>query len=302
MSDTNVNMQHKDRLFKKVFESKADLLDLYNAINGTDHKNPEDIEVSTIENFIFMTMKNDISFLIANVMNLYEQQSTLNPNMPLRGFLYFAELYRKNFGNDRDLFSSKLIELPMPQFVVFYNGTGKEEDRRIMRMSDAFSGELKENAALECTALVLNINYGHNKEIMQKCKKLEGYSSLIHKIRQYVKTGIDKGDAVDKAVDECINEGILADILEKHRAEAKTMILEEYNEELHIKNEKAISFEDGRELGRAEGLEEGRIDMVFSSVSEGDYSVERGAQKLNLSVTEFVKKMEDAGYKIPCEV
>ncbi len=302
MSKTKVNMHHKDRLFKKIFESKADLLDLYNAINGTDHKNPEDIEVNTIENFIFMTMKNDISFLIANVMNLYEQQSTLNPNMPLRGFLYFAELYRKSFDNDKSLFRSKLIELPVPQFVVFYNGTSEEADRRIMRMSDAFSGEMKDNASLECTALVLNINYGHNKEIMQKCKKLDGYSSFIYRIRQYMKAGMALEEAIDKSTDDCIKEGILVDILEKHRSEAKAMILEEFDLEFHINSEKAISYEDGLAEGRAEGLAKGRAEEVFSSVSEGDYSASRGAQKLNMSEEEFIKNMKAAGYKIPCGV
>ena len=156
----------------------------------------------------------------------------------------------------RIIFTNIVIMAAILAFVVFYNGTDKEADRRIMRMSDAFSGEIKDNASLECTALVLNINHGHNKEIMQKCKKLDGYSSFIYKIRQNVKTGMTLGDAVDKAVDDCIKEDILVDILVKHRAEAKTMILEEFDLEFHINNEKAISFEDGLEKGRAEGREE----------------------------------------------
>ena len=270
MSETKVNTQHKDRLFKKVFEAKEDLLSLYNALNGTEHSNPDDIEINTIENFIYMSMKNDISFLIANVMNLYEQQSTINPNMPLRGFLYLSELYRKYFGSKKDLYSSRQIKLPIPQFVVFYNGTEEEADRREMCMSEAYSGELKGTPAIECTAILLNINYGHNRELMKKCKRLEGYAILINKIRQYINKGLFKEEAVERAIDDCIKEDVLADILEKHRSEATTMILEEYDEELHIKNEKEISYaegkndgiKEGREDGRKEGRKEGRIELA----------------------------------------
>ncbi|MCR5267803.1 MAG: hypothetical protein K6E16_04745, partial [Lachnospiraceae bacterium] len=93
----SVNRNNKDRFFKRVFSEKEALLSLYNAINDTDYTDPDLIEINTIEDFIFMTMKNDLSFVLANVLNLYEQQSTVNPNMPLRGFLYLSELYRKEF-------------------------------------------------------------------------------------------------------------------------------------------------------------------------------------------------------------
>ncbi len=258
MEEITTNRQHKDRFFKKVFEDKKDLLSLYNAINGTDYYNPDDIEVNTIEDFFFMGMKNDVSFLIANVMNLYEQQSSINPNMPLRGFLYLAKLYQKYFGNHTDIYSSKLIKLPVPHFIVFYNGTDKEEDRRILRMSEAFEGPMKEKSSLECIAYLININYGHNMELLEKCENLKGYSMVVEKVRYFLATEKDREKAVEKAIDECINEDILADILEKHRAEAKAMILEEYDEELHIKNEKEISYEDGFADGHSKGHAEGR--------------------------------------------
>ena len=260
MSEIRINTQHKDRFFKKVFAEKKDLLSLYNAINGTDYQNPEEIEINTIENFLFMGMKNDVSFLIASVMSLYEQQSTVNPNMPLRGFWYLAELYRKYFGEHRDLYSSRQIKLPRPQFIIFYIGQENEEDRKTMRMSDAYEGEAGNEDAVECTAVLLNINYGHNAKLMQKCRRLEGYSILIHKIREKIAGGRKKEEAIDIAVDECIKEGILADILEKHRAEAKTMILEEYDEELHIRNEKEISYEEGLEQGVQKGIQQG-VDL-----------------------------------------
>ena len=95
----STNMQYKDRLFKAIFgqntaQSKQWRLDLYNALNGTNYKDPDALKLTTIENVIYITMKNDISFLIDSQMNLYEQQSTFNPNMPLRGLMYFAQLYQ----------------------------------------------------------------------------------------------------------------------------------------------------------------------------------------------------------------
>ena len=146
-----VNRNYKDRLFKLVFEKKEDLLQLYNAINDTDYDNPDDIEVNTLEDVVYMGMKNDISFLITDVLNLYEHQSTFSPNMPLRGLLYFARLYQKIVGNEKKIYSGRLIELPYPQFVVFYNGTAQEPKRMELKLSDAFPKWCnKENAALEC--------------------------------------------------------------------------------------------------------------------------------------------------------
>ena len=95
---TLYNREHKDRLFKFIFgkdteQSKRWRLQLYNALNGTNYTDPDALKINTIENVIFITMHNDISFLVDTEMNLYEEQSSRNPNMPLRGFFYFSILY-----------------------------------------------------------------------------------------------------------------------------------------------------------------------------------------------------------------
>ena len=248
LEEVNVNREYKDRFFKKVFSTKKALLSLYNAVNGTEYDNPDDIEINTIEDFLYMSMKNDVSFLFTDMMNLYEHQSTVNPNMPFRGFIYLAKLYQKTVMGDNDFFCSSLVQIPTPQFIVFYNGTKDESDISELKLSDAFSGKGRFNTALECTATVLNINYEHNKELMEKCKELRDYALLVHRIRTYRSKGMTLEEAIDKAIDDCINEDILRDILETHRMEAKAMLFTEYNEEVHIKNEKAISFEDGMDV------------------------------------------------------
>ena len=271
--EVTVNRQYKDRLFKLIFQKKEDLLQLYNAINDTDYNNPEDIEVNTLDDVVYMGMKNDISFLITDILNLYEHQSTFNPNLPLRGLFYFSKLYQKMIKNKQDLYSGKIIKLPYPQFIVFYNGTKAELERQELRLSEAFPDWCeKENAFLECRAVVLNINLGYNKKVMEKCKKLKEYAEFIAKIRDYLDEGYRIREAVDMAVDECIRNGILEQILRDNREEVCSMILTEYDEQAHIENEKEIAFEDGRKAGIEEGEESlsQLIQMLISSNRTGD--------------------------------
>ena len=247
-NENYANREHKDRFFKKVFSTKGALLNLYNAVNGTDYDNPDDIEINTIEDFLFLSMKNDVSFLFTETMNLYEHQSSVNPNMPFRGLIYLAKLYHKTVFEKNDFYGSKLVKIPTPQFVVFYNGTREEPDVSELRLSDAFWGTGKYQPALECKVIVLNINYQHNKELMEKCSELRDYAILIYKIRQNRDAGLPLSEAIDKAIDDCINESVLKDILLAHRMEAKEMLFTEYDEEVHIKNEKKISYEDGMHI------------------------------------------------------
>jgi len=246
-----VNKQYKDRLFKYIFKEKEDLLQLYNAINGTNYDNSEDIEVNTLEDVIYMGMKNDISFLLTDVLNLYEHQSTFSPNLPLRGLFYFSRLYQKIIGNEKKIYSGKLIKLPYPQFVVFYNGTTEEPERQILELSDAFpSWSQKEDAALNCKAVVLNINLGYNKEVMEKCKKLKEYAQYVTRVRAFLDAGFDIETAIDKATDECIAEGVLEQILRDNRGEVRSMLLTQYDEQAHIEYEKELSFEEGQKAER----------------------------------------------------
>ena len=120
------NRAYKDRLFIKIFERKEDLLSLYNAVNGSDYQDPDELEITTLDNAIYMHMKNDISFLIDGYMSLYEHQSTFNPNMPLRDCLYMLQIYQNHIDSQElDLYSSVLLKIPTPRLVVFYNGQEK---------------------------------------------------------------------------------------------------------------------------------------------------------------------------------
>lgn len=280
VNEANVNVQYKDRLFKLVFRDKKDLLQLYNAVNHTSYDNPEDIEVNTMEDVIYMGMKNDISFIIHSVLNLYEHQSTFSPNFPLRGLFYFADIYRKMLVKNGDLYSSKQIKLPIPQFIVFYNGTIKEPEEQTLYLHDAFTKTyggrefFPTDAAIDCRATVLNINVGYNQELMKQCRKLEEYSIFVGKVRNYQKTIKDILRAINLAVDDCIENGILADILRDNREEVCVMLLREYNEQAHIDSEKQISMEEGEK--RVNRLiiiltEQGRTEDIIKAARDKEY-------------------------------
>ena len=165
--------EYKDRLFKAIFgrdteESKRWRLDLYNALNNTNYTDPDALSLTTIENVIYITMKNDISFLIGSQMNLYEQQSSFNPNMPLRGLMYFAQLYQMYLAErGEDLFGSRLVKIPAPSFVVFYNGDRKLPDVSKLRLSDAFE-PMGSAEGFEWTASVINIGGNHSEALQKK--------------------------------------------------------------------------------------------------------------------------------------
>ncbi|WP_343084550.1 hypothetical protein [Blautia producta] len=253
-----VNRNYKDSLFRMIFGNRKAALELYNAINHSNYQNPEQLEITTIEGAIYMGVKNDLSFLIDSVMNLYEAQSTRNPNMPLRGLIYFARVYQGYVEKrELDIYSGSRIKIPLPQYIVFYNGSQEEPDRREYRLSDAFERK-QDSYCLECVATVLNINTGHNRQLMENCSLLWQYAFFVSKVRLYLERYPENLEgAVDMAVEECIEEDILADFLKKQRGEVKDVILTEYNAERHIRNEKKLSYEEGVKEGIEKGLEQG---------------------------------------------
>ena len=178
--------------------------------------------------------------------------------MPLRGVFHMSQLYQAYVKTHHlNIYSSKRLKLPTPRYIVFYNGTREEPDRQMLRLSDAFI-KREEQPFLECKALVININYGRNPELMEACRKLHDYSYFVSRVREELDTGVTLEQAVDRAVKHCIKKNILREFLEKHRAEVKNVILTEYDEEEHLRLVYKEGYEEGREEGRAAGMEEGK--------------------------------------------
>ncbi len=288
---TFVQKKHKDTLFRFIFSDREKLLQLYNALRGTAYENPEALTITTLENVIYLGYKNDISFLLDSVLFLAEHQGSWNPNMPLRGLPYFSRLYMAYIAKKGyNLYGSKKVWVPYPQYVVFYNGTDLRPEREILRLSESYQKpkeeELSGEPALECRTLVLNINYGKNRELMEKCRPLLEYSKFVHYIREYLTYIKDPEEAVDMAVERCLSEEILTDVLRVHRKEVIGMFLEEFDEEFYKRAIKQEAYEDGFEAGQEDGrnkameqlgvlvqrlLEENRQEDLKRAVSDREF-------------------------------
>ena len=267
-----INRSYKDRLFKIIFEDKKELLSLYNALTGKNYQNPDELEINTIDDVIYMHLKNDMSFILDDWQNLFEQQSTFNPNQPLRGFFYFADLYKvKYFG--KKIYSTRLLKIPTPQYIVFYNGTANMPDRKELRLSDAFQQPTAQ-PDIEVVAHMLNINYGHNKELMERCRKLKEYAQFIDIIRHYLRENKQWSNeqAISKAIDDCIQNNILRDILQKERLRVMASILSEFDEVGYKEMIKEEAYEDAYEEVYEEVCEEISVKSLIEFTQDTGYS------------------------------
>ena len=302
-----LNRNHKDALFRFIFKNPKDLLSLYNALNGTDYTDVSDLTVTTLEDIVYMSYKNDISFILGSEMSLFEHQSIFNPNMPLRGLFYFSTLYKKYVAeNNIDIYSSKRARIPIPRYIIFYNGRQEMPERCVLRLSDAFSkvcdttedktSQFIFQPAMEITAHMININIGNNAELMEKCRLLHDYAVFIGLIRDYISQENDINTAVTLAINQAISHNILKEVLSVHTAEVRDMILTEYNEEQHIKNEKNISYDDGFNDGVECGIERGIIQGVEQGTQMANTEAIKNMIKLNVPKDKILECYSEAEY------
>ncbi len=255
---STVNRQYKSSIFAMLFSDRRELLKLYNAVNGTSYTDPELLNVNTLENAIYMAVKNDVSFLIGTRLYLYEHQSTWNPNLPLRNLFYVSDLYSV-LTEERNLYSSKRIQIPTPHFLVFYNGEEQHPDQVVMKLSELYESA-EEAPELELIVHVLNINQGHNEALMNACQPLWEYAAYTAKVRENIKAGYPLREAVEQAVTGCIREGILEEFLRRNRSEAMKVSIYEYDAEKHLRMEREEARADGYRDGQADGYREGQTD------------------------------------------
>lgn len=260
--ETNVNQQYKDRLFILIFGSeKKNIISFYNALNGSDYPEDADVEVTTIGNMLYMDMKNDVSFVLDSRMSLFEQQSTLNPNMPLRGLIYFGRLYSAyTKGKNLNIYGSRLIKVPTPQYYVLYNGKQDAPARFEQRLSDAFAKDSPEGK-FEWTATCINLNRGMNDDLLGKCRPLGEYMYLVNCIRDNEADGMELFEAVDAAVVHCVERGVMKDFLVKHRSEVMEVVFTEFDRQKFIDMTKEDARIEGLEEGRTEGRAEGEARL-----------------------------------------
>lgn len=264
--EISANTHYKDTVFRMLFKDKTRLLGLYNAVSGKNYTNPEELEIVTLESSTYMGMKNDLAFVIDFGLYLFEHQSTINNNMPLRFLLYISSEYGRLVGQKK-LYKEKVTKIATPHFMVFYNGTKACAESQELKLSDAFLVR-EEDPELELRVQVLNINEGFNANLKKQCKTLGEYMQYVDKVRNYVKK-MSINDAVDRAVDECIEQDVLREFLQKEKAEVKHMSLLEYDAELALEIAKESAAERGFEEGTAKGLAKGMAKGLAKGLAKG---------------------------------
>ena len=235
---TPVNREYKSTVFTMLFTDKEALLSLYNAVNGSDYRNVEELQLNTLtdeqanRSGIFSRMRNDVSFIFTGVLGLYEHQSTVNPNMPLRMLLYLTDILR-GIVRRRDLYQASLRKIPTPQFLVFYNGNPEMADETELLLSEMYEVP-QEVPSLELKVRVLNINSGRNGKLMKRCRPLWEYAEFVRRTRKGLgseMTEAEKAAAMEEVVESCIRDGILEDFLKKNKESVIKNFIWEYDEE-----------------------------------------------------------------------
>ena len=269
---------HKDGLFCRLFAEPENALSLYNALTGSSYTDADGLEIVTLEDAVYLSQKNDCAVCVQSTLALFEQQSSWNPNMPLRGLLYFAAEYAGWLArHKKDVHSGGLVKIPSPNYYVLYNGTDRELETRDLKLSDAFE---KTAPGYEWTAHVVNVNAGHNVSILSRCELLREYAEFVADVRQEQKDGKSPTAAVNAAAEACIRRGgKLADFMRKHKAEVDFMYLFGVDfEKLH--------WDAVREEARNEGRDEGRTDAARNALALG-LPLEQIAQITGLSVEDI---------------
>lgn len=289
-NEIHVARNHKDRLFRMIFREKKELLSLYNAVNGTSYTNAEELEIVTLENAIYMNMKNDLAFIMDMNLYLYEHQSTYNPNIPLRNLFYIADEYQR-LVVQKSLYSTVIQKIPTPRFIVFYNGTKKVDDYNEFRLSSAYENPT-DNPDLELRVTMLNVNDGHNLELMEHCRTLKEYAKYVARVRKYVTQNIPLEEAVTRAVDECIEEGILVEFLMKNKAEVIKVSIYEYDKEFEEKKLRKAEYEAGVEAGIELGERSLLENQIRKKLKKGK-PIEQIADELEEAVTTIQRIIEE---------
>jgi predicted transposase/invertase (TIGR01784 family) len=260
--ETNTNRNYKDSVFTKIFNNEEKARELYNAIKGTNYDSKVKIEMRTLKDTLFLERINDIAFTIEDkFVVLVEHQSSVSENLPLRFLMYIGRVYDKMIVGP-DVYKNKLLKVPTPEFIVLYNGDQKFPEEKTLNLSDAFKDKSAVN--LELTVKVLNINKGCNENMVKRSETLHGYSELVARVKEYLKT-MELGEALKRAVKNCINEGILVEFLRDHGSEVISML----NTEFKIDDAKKVWQKEARQEGEARGLRKGKLETAINMIRRG---------------------------------
>ncbi len=280
--EEKTNREEKDRLFCFIFgreENRKWTLSLYNAVNGTNYTDPEEVDITSMGDVIYMGMKNDVSFIIGSDISLYEHQSSYNPNMPVRQLMYLSRQYDKYIKRTKqNIYGSKQMTLPLPRLAVFFNGKEDKGDR-ILKLSDAFPPDSDiQRSDVDVRVHMYNIRPQYMSSLLNACKSLSEYSWFVEEVRKNCES-MDRGKAVDKAIKDMPDDFEIKQFLIEHQSEVKNMCITEYDEA------------ETMEMFKEEGREEGRKEIIVNMLRLGKIADE--IARLCGCSLEKVKKVEE---------
>jgi predicted transposase/invertase (TIGR01784 family) len=271
VADSKSNRNVKDSVFVDLFKEPKRLIELYNALHGTAYKDDTPVLVETLSDVLFKSRINDLAFVLdGKVVILAEHQSTINFNMPLRFLIYLGRVYERIINHD-SVYRYTRMNIPMPEFIVFYNGKEEYPEKSVMKLSDSFLTlpEFEGHFSLELEATVLNINVGQNEQLLQHSETLKGYSIFIGKIRQNIAADLSQEEAFRNAIRDCIKEGILAEYLQKAGSEVENMLFGEWDWDKALDARFLEGAEKGRQEGKQEGKKETLADLARKMLQKG---------------------------------
>ena len=299
-----VKRTYKDSVFVTIFHDKSKLIELYNALFDTNYDESAPIDIVTIKDVLFRTLKNDVAFVLGGrFVVLVEHQSSINENMPLRDLMYISTVLKRMIDTTR-LYREKRLMIPRPSFVVLYNGTKDFPAYRELRLSDSFLGEKQkdEEDALQLIVKVYNINTEKNSEILGRCETLRQYSRFVEIMRSYKEDSELTNDVIVEVLDKCKKEGILTEFLDKYGTEIVEMLFKELTREEDLEISRLDGYEEGFNSGERAGFSKGER-AGFSKGERAGFSkgeragAERGAMQRQC---EIAKNFKESG--IPIDV
>jgi predicted transposase YdaD len=274
-----------------LMEDKRNALQVYNALNNSDYDDPEKIKIYTLKKGVSLTVRNDSAFVLNPDLSIYEHQSTVCPNMPVRFLIYFTSIIEKLL-KKQNIYGQTLLSIPTPKFVVFYNGLEEQPEQYEMRLSDAFE-KTADKPDLELTCRVYNINTGKNKEFLAKCQVLREYMIFVDYVRYYQQEeDEDHLDvAINRAIDRCIEENVLKEFLIENRSEVVKVMQLDYTFERQIELEREASerkgLKEGRKEGRQEGRKEGQLGTLIDLVRDNLITISEAAKRAEMTEANF---------------
>ena len=269
--------EYKDSFFKTLFQNEERILELCNALEGTDYQKGTPLKFYSQEGSSLIRRRNDLAVIIADqLLALKDHQSSINPNMPLRYLPFVAEILYTWLEDKKELFANKLVTIPTPKFYVFYNG--KERLKHdILRLSDAFRTD-NHGFSVELVVKVIDVNYNSKNDILLKSPSMGGYSYLMEQIRQRLDGGVLRDKAIKESVNHCIDKGVLANFLEEHYMEVCDMM----SWDITLEEEIEVKVRVSRELGREEGEERGLLKSALKLLNKGK-SIQEVSNDLELT-------------------